>query len=158
VSSSKESSVSEVKPIPEGYHSVHPYLIFKRSPEAIAFYVKAFGAKEGPCMLDARGHVNHAEIQIGDSCIMMADEVPQMEAFSPEHYGGSPVSLLIYTEDCDAMFKQALAAGATILREPADQPYGDRMSGVGDPFGYKWWIATHIKDVSLEELEQQSQG
>jgi PhnB protein len=151
--SSKESSVSEVKPIPEGYHSVHPYLIFKRSPEAIAFYVKAFGAEEKLRMQDAKGQVSHAEIQIGDCCIMMADEVPHMDAFCPEHYGGSPVSLLIYTEDCDAMFKQALAAGATILREPADQPYGDRMSGVGDPFGYKWWIATHIKDVSLEELQ-----
>jgi PhnB protein len=79
---------------------------------------------------------------------MMADESPQMDAFSAEHFQGSPVSLLIYTEDCDAVYASALAAGASSLREPADQPYGDRMSGVKDPFGYKWWIATHIKDVS----------
>jgi PhnB protein len=148
--------VSQVKPVPEGYHSVQPYLIFKCSADAIAFCVKAFGAKERLRMQDAKGHVNHAEIEIGDSCIMMADEAPQMEALSPEHYGGCAISLLIYTEDCDTMFKQALAAGATSLREPADQPYGDRMSGVQDPFGYKWWIATHVKDVSLEELQQHS--
>jgi PhnB protein len=129
--------------------------MFKSSADAIAFYVKAFGAKERFRMHDAKGQVTHCEIEIGDSCIMMADEAPQMEAFSPEHYGGSPVSLLIYTEDCDTMFKQALAAGATSVREPADQFYGDRMCGVGDPFGYKWWIATHIKDVSIEEMQQQ---
>jgi len=83
---------------------------------------------------------------------MMADEHPQINAFSAEHYGGSAVGLMLYTEDCDATYKQALAAGATSTREPADQFYGDRMSGVKDPFGYHWWIATHIKDVSNEEL------
>ena len=144
----------QVKPIPDGYHSVQPYLMFKSSVDAIAFYMKAFGAKERFRMQDANKQVQHAEIEIGDSCIMMADEAPQMDAFSPEHYGGCPVSLLIYTEDCDAMYKQALAAGATSVREPADQFYGDRMSGVQDPFGYKWWIATHIKDVSPEEMQQ----
>jgi PhnB protein len=87
----------------------------------------------------------------------MADEAPQMDAFSPEHYGGSPASLLIYTGDCDAMYKQAVAAGAARLREPADQPYGDRMAGVKDPFGYKWWIATHIKEVSIPEMEKLQQ-
>lgn len=105
-------------------------------------------------MTGKEGRVHHAEIQIGDSCIMMADEAPQMEAFSPGHYGGSPVSLLIYTADCDEMYRQAISAGATSLREPVDQPYGDRMSGVKDPFGYKWWIATHVKDVSKEEMEK----
>lgn len=143
-----------VKPIPDGYHSVQPYLIFRGRAEAISFYVKAFGAKERFRVPDKEGKITHAEIEIGDSCVMMADEAPQMDAFSSEHYGGSPASLLIYTENCDAMYTQAVAAGATSVREPADQPYGDRMSGVKDPFGYKWWIATHIEDVSIQDMEK----
>ena len=107
-------------------------------------------------MPDKQGRITHAEIEIGDSVIMMADEAPQMDAFGIDHFGGSPITLLIYTENSDAMYKQALAAGATSLREPADQPYGDRMSGVKDPFGYKWWIATHIKDVSFDEMAAQA--
>jgi PhnB protein len=149
--------MANVKPIPDGYHSVQPYLMFKTCADSIAFYGKAFGAKEKFRMPDKQGRITHAEIEIGDSCVMMADEAPQMDAFSAEHYGGSPASLLIYTEDCDAMYKQAVATGATSLREPADQPYGDRMAGVKDPFGYKWWIATHIKDVSIQELEKLQQ-
>lgn len=141
--------MSQVKPIPDGYHSIQPYLMFKDCAAAIAFYVKAFGAKEKFRMPNADGRIGHAEIQIGDSVLMMADEAPQIEAFSAEHFAGSPVSLLFYTEDCDSMHAQAVAAGAVIVREPADQPYGDRMSGVKDPFGYKWWIATHIKDVAV---------
>ena len=101
------------------------------------------------------GGIVHAEIQIGDSVIMMADEAPAMEAFSPQHFGGSPVSLLVYTENCDALYKQALGAGAEGIREPADQPYGDRMSGVKDPYGYQWYLATHIKDVSFKEMTAQ---
>jgi PhnB protein len=85
---------------------------------------------------------------------MMSDESPQMEAFSVQHYGGSPISLVIYVPDCDAVYTRAITAGATSIREPADQPYGDRMSGVKDPFGYKWWIATRIKDMSRQELER----
>ena len=149
--------MANVKSIPDGYHSVQPYLMFQRCADAIAFYWKAFGAKEKFRMPDKQGRITHAEIEIGDSCVMMADEAPQIDAFSAEHYGGSPVSLLIYTEDCDAMYKQAVASGAKSLREPADQPYGDRMAGVKDPFGYKWWIATHIKDISIQELEKQQQ-
>jgi PhnB protein len=139
----------QVKPIPDGYHSVQPYLMFKNCADAIAFYTLAFGAKEKFRMPGPQGGIGHAEIAIGDSTVMMADEAPQSDAFSVEHFGGSPVTLLIYTEDCDAMYAQALAAGAKSVREPADQPYGDRMSGVRDPFGYKWWIATHIKDVAF---------
>lgn len=141
-----------INPIPDGYHSVQSYLMLKNCAEAIAFYTKAFGAREKFRMPKPGGRIGHAEIQIGDSTIMMADEAPEMEAFSLEHFGGSPVSLLIYTEDCDAMYAQSLAAGAKSLREPADQPYGDRMAGVRDPFGYKWWIATHVKDVSFEDM------
>ncbi len=148
--------MSQANSIPSGYHSVQPYIMLKNCAEAIPFYVKAFGAKEKFRMANPDGRIGHAEIEIGDSIIMMADEAPQLEAFSAEHFGGSPVSLLIYTEDCDALYAQALAAGAKSVREPADQSYGDRMSGVKDPFGYKWWIATHIKDMSFQEMGAQS--
>jgi PhnB protein len=138
------------KPIPDGYHSIQPYLIFKQCAAAIDFCVKAFGAREKMRMPKPDGRIGHAEIVIGDSIIMMADEAPEVQAFSVEHFNGSPVSLLIYTDDCDSMYRQALAAGATSIREPADQPYGDRMSGVRDPFGYRWYIATSIQGASQQ--------
>ena len=134
--------------IPEGYHSLQPYLIFADSAKAIAFYVAAFGGREKLRMQDGKGRIAHAEVVLGDSVVMMADEHPEIEAFSPEHYKGSPVSLMLYVENCDATYKQALDAGATSLREPANQEYGDRMSGVLDPFGYKWWIAHALKKES----------
>jgi PhnB protein len=146
--------MANVKPIPDGYHSVQPYLILNDAAGAIDFYVKAFGAKER-LRMEKDGRIGHAEIEIGDSCVMMADEHPQIGAYSAKHYGGSPVSLMIYVKDCDAVFARALAAGAKSEREPADQFYGDRMAGVIDPFGLKWWLGTHIKDVSKEELEAQ---
>jgi len=142
------------KAIPEGYHSVQAYIIVEGAARAIEFYKKAFGATERLRMKMPDGRVSHAEIQIGDSVVMMADESASSDAFAPGHFGGSPVALMIYTDDCDAMYKRALAAGATSVRGPADQPYGDRMSGVKDPFGYKWWIATHISDKTKEELEK----
>ena len=153
LASIREQLARTTQGIPDGYHSVQPYLMFDEAAKAIEFYKNAFGASERLCMKKKDGRVGHAEIQIGDSCIMMADESAEMDAFPPVHFGGSPVSLLIYTEDCDAMYRQALEAGAKSVREPADQPYGDRMAGVLDPFGYKWWIGTHIKDLSKEELE-----
>lgn len=143
-----------VKPIPDGYHSIQPYLMIDGAAKALEFYKKAFSATERLSMKQPDGRIGHAEIQIGDSIIMMADENPGIQAFAPAHYGGSPVSLLIYTKDCDALYKQAIAAGAKSVREPADQFYGDRMASVEDPFGYTWHIATHIKDVSKEELEK----
>ena len=127
--------------IPEGYHSLQPYLMFVNCLEAIAFYTKIFAAKEKLCMKTPEGRVAHAEIVIGDSVVMMADEIPDLKAFATAHYGGSPVSLMVYVDDCDTTYAQAIAAGATSVREPADQPYGDRMAGIFDPFGYKWWIA-----------------
>ena len=142
------------KAIPDGYHTVQPYLYFKNSAEAIAFYSKVFGATERMRMPDKEGRIMHAEINIGDSCIMMADESPAVGAYSTEHYGGAPMSLMIYVDDCDAIYKRAIDAGSKSLREPADQFYGDRMAGVADPFGFHWWIGTHIKDVSLEEMQQ----
>lgn len=149
--------MANVKPIPDGYHSVQPYLIFKNAAQAIAFYTKAFGAKER-FRMENDGRIGHAEIEIGDSCVMMADEHPQIGAYSAEHFGGSPVSLMVYVTDCDAVYRQALAAGAKSEREPTDQFYGDRMAGVVDPFGYRWYLGTHIKDVSKEEMERQSQA
>jgi len=126
------------------YNSVQPYLMFKNTSEAIAFYTKAFGAAERMRMARPDGSIAHAEIQIRESVLMMADEAPSIGAWSIDHYGGSPVSFLIYAEDCDASYQQALAAGATSEREPADQPHGDRMGGVKDPFGYRWYIASPI--------------
>jgi PhnB protein len=128
-------------------------MIFAGCQKAMEFYAKAFGARELLCMKGPDGLVGHAEMQIGDSHIMMADESPQMDAYAVKHYGGSPISLMLYTEDCDAMHAKALAAGAESVREPADQPYGIRMSGVRDPFGYKWWIGTQIKVMSEGEIQ-----
>ena len=144
--------MARVNPIPEGCHSVQPYMMFSECAKAMEFYAKAFGAREVMRMKGPDGRVGHAEMQIGDSHIMMADEHPEIEAFGVKHYGGSPVTLMLYTEDCDAVYAKAIAAGGKSVREPADQPYGDRMSGILDPFGYKWWIATHIKDMSAAEI------
>jgi PhnB protein len=146
--------MAQVNPIPEGCHSIQPYMMFAGCEKAMEFYAKAFGAREVMCMKGPDGRVAHAEMQIGDSHIMMADENAQMDAYGVKHYGGSPVSLMLYTEDCDATYKQATAAGAESLREPADQPYGIRMGGVQDPFGYKWWIGTQIKAMSAGEMQE----
>ena len=146
--------MARVSAVPEGCHSVQPCLMFAGCTEAMAFYTAAFGAREVMAMRSPDGRVQHAEMQIGDSRIMMADEAPQIEAFGTRHYGGSPISLMFYTEDTDAMYAKALAAGAKSLREPADQPYGVRMGGILDPFGYKWWIGTQIQAMSASELEE----
>ena len=139
--------------IPSGYHTVQPYLVVRGAGEAIEFYKKAFGANERMRMAQKDGRIAHAEIEIGGSVVMMADESPEMDAYSPKHYGGSSVSLMCYVEDCDGAYNRALAAGATSVREPADQFYGDRMAGVLDPFGYHWFLSTHVKDVSVEEMQ-----
>jgi len=143
--------MTEVRKIPDGYHSVQPYLMFTHTLEAMAFFTKVFGAKEKLCMKTPEGRVAHAEIVIGDSVVMMADENADMHAFATAHYGGSPVSLMVYVDDCDTTYAQAIAGGATSVREPTDQPYGDRMAGVIDPFGYKWWIAHSLaKEVEAK--------
>jgi PhnB protein len=140
------------QPIPSGYHSVQPYLVFQNTRAAIDFYISALGATERVCMTAPDGRVGHAEIQIGDSVLMMADEAPAQEAWSIQHFNGSPVSFLIYTEDCDAAYRRALDAGGLSIREPADQPHGDRMAGIQDPYGYRWYLATHIRDASGKNL------
>jgi PhnB protein len=145
-----------VKPIPEGYHSATPYLIVKDAARAIEFYKRAFGATELLRMAAPGGKIGHAEIKIGDSPIMLADEVPDMGALSPESLGGTPVSILLYVEDVDAVFNQAIAAGAKVQRPVKDQFYGDRTGGVTDPFGHIWYVATHKEDVSPEEMRKRA--
>ena len=144
---------STVKPIPEGYHTVTPYLIIKGAADAIDFYKRAFGAKE-LFRMDHDGKIGHAEIKIGDSPIMLADESPEMGHKSPQTLGGSPISILLYVEDVDALFKQAVAAGGKVDRPLEDKFYGDRGGSLTDPFGHIWHIATHKEDVTPEEMEK----
>ncbi len=143
-----------VKPIPPGYHTVTPYLIVKNAASAIEFYKKAFGATELMRFAGPDGKIGHAEIKIGNSPIMLADEHPEMDARSPQSLGGSPVGILLYVEDVDALANRAIAAGAQVLRPVTDQFYGDRSGTFSDPFGHKWTIATHKEDVSHEEMQK----
>jgi PhnB protein len=145
-----------VKPIPDGYHSVTPYLIFDDATGALEFYRKAFGAVELMRMPAPGGRIGHAEIRIGNSPVMLADESPEQGARSVRTIGGSPVSLMVYVEDVDARVAQAVAAGAKITRPVANQFYGDRTGGIEDPFGYHWYIATHVEDVPPDELERRA--
>lgn len=148
---------TKVTPVPKGLHTVTPYLIIRNAARAIEFYKKAFGATEVMRFADPRsGKIGHAEIKIGDSSVMLADEYPEMQYRSPQSLGGSSVLMQLYVEDVDALFKQAVAAGAKVLRPVADQFYGDRSGSVTDPFGHLWNIATHKEDLSDEELLKRS--
>jgi PhnB protein len=147
---------NKVKPIPEGYHTVTPYLTVNGAARAIEFYEKAFGARQVFRLDGPDGKVGHAELQIGDSRIMLADEFPQMGGKSPQTLGGTPVSIMLYVEDVDKVYKQALGAGAKEDRPVQDQFYGDRMGSVIDPFGHKWFVGTHVEDVPPEELKRRS--
>ncbi len=147
-----------VKPQPEGYHSVTPYLIVKEAARAIEFYIKAFGGAELMRMPAPDGRIMHAEIRLGDSPIMLADEFPERGIRGPQSLGGTSVGLLIYVPDVDAVFHRAVAAGATVEIPLKDQFYGDRSATVFDPFGHKWTIATHVEDVSPEEMERRSKA
>jgi PhnB protein len=147
---------TEVNPIPEGYHSVTPYLILSGAGDAIAFYKRALGAEEVMRLADPGGKVHHAEISIGDSRIMLADEHPEIQALSPKTVGGSPVSIHLYVEDVDRAVERAVAAGATLVRPVADQFYGDRVGGIEDPFGYRWFIATHKENLTIEEIRRRA--
>ena len=146
------------KPIPDGYHSVTPYLIINGASAALDYYKRAFGATELFRMPAPEGKIGHAEIKIGDSPIMLADEFPEMGYKSPQSLGGSPVSIMIYVEDVDAVFKQAIAAGGKEQRPVKDQFYGDRSGTVEDPFGHVWHVATHKEDVSSEEMERRAKA
>ena len=145
-----------VKAIPDGYHSVTPYLIISGATEAIDFYKDAFGATELFRMPAPGGKIGHAEIKIGDSPIMLADEFPEMGYKSPGTLGGSPVSIMIYVDDVDSVFARAKAAGGKEQRPVKDQFYGDRTGGVEDPFGHTWYVATHKEDVPLAELQKRA--
>lgn len=145
--------MADVKPIPEGYHSVTPYLIIKDAAQAIDYYKTAFGAEE-LFRMDHEGKIGHAEIKIGDSPIMLADENPEMKYLSPQSLGGTPVSIMIYVDDVDTIFKQAIDAGGVEHRALQDQFYGDRSGTLTDPFGHVWTVATHKEDVSPEEIEK----
>lgn len=147
-----------VKTIPDGYHSVTPYLIITGAAEAIDYYKKAFGATELLRMPAPGGKIGHAEIKIGDSPIMLADEFPEMGHKSPQTLGGSPVSIMIYVEDVDTVFNQAVAAGGKVQRPLKDQFYGDRTGTLEDPFGHVWHVATHKEDVSAEEMERRAKA
>jgi PhnB protein len=146
-----------VKPIPEGYHTVTPYLVAKDAAAAIDFYKKAFGAQELFRMEGPGGKIGHAEIKIGDSILMLADEHPEMGHVGPESLGGSPVGLMVYLEDVDAVVARAIEAGATAMRPIENQFYGDRSGSVKDPFGHTWMIATHVEDVAPDEMARRAE-
>jgi len=142
------------KPIPDGYHTATPYLVLQNAASAIEFYKKAFGATELMRLASPDGKIGHAEIKIGDSPIMLADEFPEMGYRGPRALGGSPVSIMLYVEDVDVLFNRAVGAGATVKRPVRDEFYGDRAGNLEDPFGHVWTIATHKEDVSPEEIEK----
>jgi PhnB protein len=144
--------VSKVPHIPKGYNTVTPYLIIKGAARAIDFYKNALGATQVERIDGPNSTVMHAELQIGDSRIMLADEQPQMGYRSPTTIGASPISLYVYLPDCDDVIKRAVAQGAEIKRAAEDQFYGDRNGTIHDPFGHVWTIATHVEDVSKEEM------
>ena len=142
------------KPVPEGYHTASPYLSVPNAAGALDCYRTAFGATMKRRLAMPDGKIMHAEIMIGDSILMLADEFPSHEAFGPEHFGGSPVSIVLYVEYADALYAQALGAGGAALRPIADQPFGDRSGTLRDPFGHRWTLTTHLEDISDEEIER----
>jgi PhnB protein len=146
-----------VQPVPEGYHTVTPYLAVEDASSAIEFYQRAFGAKERGRMGGPGDMVMHAELEIGDSLVMLSDPFPQASTKPPKELGGTSVSIFLYVDDIDSVYKQAVDAGATSVAEPDDMFWGDRFGAVQDPFGHTWTIATHVEDVPPEEMEKRSQ-
>jgi len=152
-----ERNYMPVKHIPEGYHTFTPYLMIAGAAEALEFYKQAFGATELCRIASPGGQIGHAEIRIGDSIIMLADEAPQMGRRGPKSLGGTPVGLMLYVPDVDAMVKQAVALGAVLESPVQNQFYGDRSGTLKDPFGHQWTIATHIEDVPPDEMARRAQ-
>jgi PhnB protein len=146
-----------VKPIPEGHHGAIPYLSVGNANDAITFYKKAFGANEALCIAH-EGKVGHAELEIGEARIMLCDEFPDHDALSPQTIGGTPVMIHLYVEDVDAFTSRAVDAGLKVLRPVMDQFYGDRGGKFEDPFGHRWWIATHKEDISPQELKTRAEA
>jgi PhnB protein len=145
-----------VKPIPDGYHALTPYLIVDGAATAIEFYKAAFGAKVRLQHDAPNGKIGHAELEIGDSMIMLADEHPEIGALSPKSIGGTPVGLHFFVDDCDAVTARAVTAGATLSDPPENKFYGDRMATIEDPFGHRWYISTHVEDVTPEEIARRA--
>ena len=146
--------MADVSPIPEGYPRVMPYLAVDGAAEALEFYTKVLGAKERMRMPGPDGKVGHAELEIGDAVIMLADEYPDMGVRSPKAIGGSPVTIYVYVDDVDSVFDAAISAGATELGAVEDRFYGDRSGQFEDPFGHRWGVSTHVEDVPPEEMEK----
>ena len=147
----------KVLAIPKGYHSITPYLIVNGGARAIEFYKKAFGAKAVICMQHSDGKIGHAELKIGDSKVMLGDACPEMNAFDPKHFKGSPISIHLYVKDVDAVVERAVAAGAKLIRPVEDMFYGDRSGAVEDPYGHQWYVATHIEDLTLAKIKKRSE-
>jgi PhnB protein len=147
-----------IKAIPDGYHSVTPYLAVRDANRALAYYKEAFGATELMRFPGPDGKIGHAEIKIGNSTIMLADECPEGLCSGPQTLNGTTMGILLYVEDADTMFQKAVAAGAKVLRPLKDQFYGDRSGSLEDPFGHRWTIATHKEDVSMEEMNRRLQA
>jgi PhnB protein len=148
--------MADVKPIPEGYPQVTPYLIVDGASAAIEFYGRVFGATERVRMPGPDGKIGHAELQLGDSVVMLADEYPEMDQRSPKTIGGTPVTISVYVEDVDGTFDRAVQAGAKALRPVELQFYGDRAGQFEDPFGHRWSVATHVEDVPPEEMAKRA--
>jgi PhnB protein len=150
----RSAKAAKPLPVPPGYRSIQPYLIVDGAAKAIAYYKAVFGAKERMRMPMPGGRIGHAELEIGDCVVMLADEAPQWDAYAPGKYGGSPVSIMVYVPNVDAVAKKAVAAGGKLTRAVKDQFYGDRSGGITDPFGHHWHIATHVEDVSEKEVKR----
>jgi PhnB protein len=144
--------MAKVKPIPDGYPQVSPYLTIDGASAAIDFYTNVFGAKERMRMPDPSGKIGHAELELGDSLIMLSDEYPEMSGPSPKSVGGTPVTIFVYVEDVDAVYDRAVKAGAKALQPVENKFYGDRAGQFEDPFGHRWSVATHVEDVPPEEM------
>ncbi len=149
--------MATVKAIPDGYHTITPYLTVKNAGEAIGFYKRAFGAEETMRMDTPDGKVGHAEIRIGDSAIMMSDEAPEMNCLSPTTLNGTTAALFLYVEDVDASFKRAIDAGAKVLMPVTDMFWGDRFGQVADPFGHRWSLATHKEDLTPDRIRERAE-
>ena len=148
--------MADVSPVPEGYPRVSPYLHVDGAAEAIDFYAKVLGARERMRMPGPGGKIGHAELEIGDSVVMLADEHLEMGIVGPKSVGGTPVTISVYVDDVDAAFQRAIDAGARAMREVEDQFYGDRSGQFEDPFGHRWSIATHVEDVPADEMERRA--
>ena len=148
--------MSPVKPIPDGYPRVTPYLVVAGAADAIDFYSRVLGAEERMRMDGPDGKVGHAELQIGDSVIMLADEFPDMQAVGPKTVGGTPVSIHVYVEDVDKTFEQAVKAGAKELQPLENKFYGDRSATFEDPFGHQWTVSTHVEDIPPDEMAKRA--